>query len=208
VNPQTLTPEQKQRIKKAKIILWLGLGGIMLIGLVIIFYFVFANKAEAPVVNGNTNTSANTNLAVNVSEKRIYENTRYKYSVRVPQDWTVNTTGLCGDNRVGFASEPFECSPDGYSGTYSVIINTGDKSLAEIKTKSPVMNFVETTIGGQPALQFLYQFNSEYLGGEFTRTGYMVIYQGNTYTIGEELPGRQTGPTDGLVDFAKTLKFL
>jgi hypothetical protein len=363
MEPSSLTPEQKAKIKKAKIILWLGLGVIMLAGLIIVFYFVFVRTAVAPTVNGNVNIAANTNSVVDTSdwethanarygfqfkypsdwqleefnetcpttntngsgicgadivtlsfqnsyylyftyqgenpkelpitawlkqvkglpqdffdyelkydkEKGVsiaglepgiyqgavslyfqnnnqvfgiewfdndkkndqafqvfnkillsfeftetvdtsdwltYENSKYKYSVKVPKGWTVNTTGLCDDNRVGFGSEPFDCSPDGYSGTYSIIINTGDQSLAEIKTKSPNMNFVETTIGGQPALQYLYQFNSEYLGGEFTRTGYMVIYQGNTYTIGEELQGKQTGPTDGLINFAQTLKIL
>jgi len=205
---QLLTPDQQKQVKKAKLILWLGLSVIMLAGLIVVFYLVFVNKAVAPTVNGNVNLSANINSAAETSDWLTYENVKYQYSVRVPKDWVINAEGLCGDNRVGFASEPFDCSPDGYSGTYSIIINTGDQSLAEIKTKSPEMNFTETTLGGQPALQYLYQFNSDYLGGEFTRTGYMVIYQSNTYSIGEELEGKQTGPTDGLIDFAQTLKFL
>lgn len=206
------TPEQKAKVKKAKIILWLGITTIIVIGLLIAVYFVFVREAVAPTVNDtdSNQTAVNTNTTTlnSRNDNQTYVNSKYKYSVTVPKDWAVNTEGLCGDNRVGFASEPFECSPDGYSGAFSITVSTGDKSLAQIKADSPDMNFTETTIGGQPALQYLYQFTSEYLGGEFTRTGYMLVYKGNTFTIGEELAGQESGPTDELIQFAQSFKFL
>lgn len=57
-NQPTLTPEQKANVKKAKIILWLGLGGIMLVGLITVCYFVFVPKVQAPTINKTTNASA------------------------------------------------------------------------------------------------------------------------------------------------------
>ncbi|MDP2684669.1 MAG: hypothetical protein Q8P20_06545 [bacterium] len=207
---QPLTPEQQKQIKKTKIKMWIGLVLIIVVGLTIAVYFVFINPIEKDEEVANANSIINQNANVNsidTSDWLTYESEEYQYSVRVPQGWVINNEGLCGDNRVGFASEMFDCSPDGYSGTYSIIINTGDQSLEEIKTKSPEMNFTDTTINGQPAVQYLYQFNSEYLGGEFTRTGYMLIHGGNTYTIGEELAGQQSGPTEGLVEFAQSLRF-
>jgi hypothetical protein len=70
MEPQPLTPEQKVKVKKAKLILWLGLGAIMLIGLLIVFYFVFVNKVVAPTVKTNTtvNTATGPALALTIDE--------------------------------------------------------------------------------------------------------------------------------------------
>lgn len=100
MEPSSLTPEQTKRIKKAKLILWLGLGGIVLIGLIIIFYFVFANKAVAPTVNGNVNTATNINIATNTnstvstSDWKTYENKEYGFSIKVPKE-IVSNYGSC-----------------------------------------------------------------------------------------------------------------
>ncbi len=70
---QPLNPEQTKKIQKAKLILWLGLSAIMLIGMLIVFYFMLAQKAVAPTLNENTNTELNTamNFNGNISMSNI-----------------------------------------------------------------------------------------------------------------------------------------
>jgi len=38
---QSLSPEQQKQVKKAKAILWIGIIGIIVIGLLVAIYFVF-----------------------------------------------------------------------------------------------------------------------------------------------------------------------
>lgn len=90
MDQQPLTPEQQKKVKKAKITLWLGIAVIVVIGLLIIVYFVFLKESSVE----NTNT-ANTNTTVDTSNWDTYINAQYGFQFKYPGNWSMkeNTDG-------------------------------------------------------------------------------------------------------------------
>lgn len=93
MNNQPHTPEQK--IKRAKLILWLGIAIIIIIGLSVAVYFVFVKIAGQGNVNvvENVNVTTNVNKVVNTnvdtSDWQTYENTKNGYSIKYPADYLI-----------------------------------------------------------------------------------------------------------------------
>ncbi|MFA6098731.1 MAG: hypothetical protein WCV50_03070 [Patescibacteria group bacterium] len=65
-----LTPEQIKQLKKAKLILWLGLFTIVFIGLITAVYFVFLKQAGTNT-NTNINSKVNTNKTLNTNSAGV-----------------------------------------------------------------------------------------------------------------------------------------
>ncbi|MBU0598572.1 hypothetical protein KKF61_06330 [Patescibacteria group bacterium] len=83
--PQEFTPEQQQRVKRAKHILWIGIVGIVVIGLAVAVYFMFVQGGSKSDTNINVNINVNT--SIDNSDWLLYENEPYGFSFRYPADW-------------------------------------------------------------------------------------------------------------------------
>ena len=80
---QKITPEQKQQIKKAKRTLWLGLGGIIIVGMAVAVYFIFLKDSTK---------IKPTPIDLDTSHWQSTTNEQYGFSLKFPMEWTLEKT--------------------------------------------------------------------------------------------------------------------
>jgi len=99
------TPEQQKQVKRAKVILWIGIVGIIVIGLLISIYFVFIKGTvdTKPVYNDPVKSMLDT------STWQSYTSEQYGFSFKFPMEWVLDVE----NNHCPFARrQTEECSND------------------------------------------------------------------------------------------------
>lgn len=149
-------PNPGQQVKRAKIILWLGIIIIIVVGLAVAVYFIFVKSPE----KGNVNVVKNVNTVTNINKINInvdtsdWQTVEYNYephvfSLRLPSNWQVDTQSAVAERQpmvsayYGFDDGAVSFYVSYYNNTQS-LKSWVDEHLEELKKSHEVISYQDS----------------------------------------------------------------